>query len=194
MGQREQMREQIVKEATAIFSHFGFKKTTMDDIARATNKGKSSLYYYFSSKEEVFEAVVEREVLHLRKRLRLAINSSEDPKEKLKNYVLTRMQTIQKLVNLFSALKSDYLQNLDFVDKIRRKYETNEIEMFKEVLEYGIRRNYFQIQDIELASIAIVTALKGMEPQLINSEDNKTEFEERLMSIINVLFYGIVKR
>jgi len=194
VGQREQMREQIVKEATAIFSHFGFKKTTMDDIARATNKGKSSLYYYFSSKEEVFEAVVEREVLHLRKRLRLAINSSEDPKEKLKNYVLTRMQTIQKLVNLFSALKSDYLQNLDFVDKIRRKYETNEIEMFKEVLEYGIRRNYFQIQDIELASIAIVTALKGMEPQLINSEDNKTEFEERLMSIINVLFYGIVKR
>ncbi|NER02837.1 MAG: TetR/AcrR family transcriptional regulator [Okeania sp. SIO3C4] len=194
MGQREQMREQIVKEASAIFSHFGFRKTTMDDIARATNKGKSSLYYYFNSKEEVFEAVVEREIAHLRKRLRLAINSSEDPKEKLKNSVLNRMQAIQELENLSAALKSDYLQNFGFIKKIRRKYEINEIEMFKEVLEYGIRRNYFQIQDLDLASVAIVTALKGMEPQLMSSEDNKVEFEERLISIINVLFYGIVKR
>ncbi len=193
MGQREQTRDQIVKEAAIIFSHFGFRKTTMDDIARASNKGKSSLYYYFKSKEEVFEAVVEKEVVHLRKRLRLAINSSEDPREKLKNYVLTRMQTIKEVVNLFAALKSDYLNNLDFVDKIRRKYDNEEIEMFREILEYGILRNYFQIHDINLAAIGIVTAMKGMEPQLFE-DDDKVEFEQRLVNIINILFYGIVKR
>lgn len=193
MGQREQMRDQIVKEASTIFSRFGFRKTTMDDIARATNKGKSSLYYYFKSKEEVFEAVVEREVTHLRKRLRLAIISSEDPKEKLKNYVLTRMQTIKELVNLFAALKSDYFDNLDFVEKIRKKYDNEEIEMCREILEYGIRRNYFQIHDLNLAATGIVTAMKGIEPQLFD-EDTSHDFEERLNNIINILFYGIVKR
>lgn len=192
MVQKEEIRDNIVKQAAEIFAHFGYRKTTMDDIARASNKGKSSLYYYFKSKEEVFEAVVEKEVQHLRRRLRLAINSSEDPKEKLKNYVLSRMQTINELVNLFAALKQDYLNNLEFVERIRKKYDTEEIEMCKEILEYGMQRNYFQIQDVALASIGIVTAMKGMEPTLF--KNNQTELEERLANIINILFYGITKR
>jgi AcrR family transcriptional regulator len=57
----EKAREEIVEIARGIFAKFGFRKTSMDEIAKAVKKAKSSLYYYFQNKEEVFQAVIERE-------------------------------------------------------------------------------------------------------------------------------------
>jgi AcrR family transcriptional regulator len=55
------IKYKIVGIASTVFSRFGFKKATMDDIARAAGMGKSSIYYYFKSKEDIFEAVVKKE-------------------------------------------------------------------------------------------------------------------------------------
>jgi len=51
-NKKDQNRENILKIAREIFSKYGYKKTTLDDIANAVRKGKSSLYYYFKSKED----------------------------------------------------------------------------------------------------------------------------------------------
>ncbi|HNX67284.1 MAG TPA: helix-turn-helix domain-containing protein, partial [Bacteroidales bacterium] len=59
--QKDDAKAKIVEIAREIFTRFGFKKTTMEEIAVASRKGKSSIYYYFTSKEDVFKAVVERE-------------------------------------------------------------------------------------------------------------------------------------
>ena len=53
---------EIVSSARGLFEKFGLKKTTMEDIAKEAGKGKSSLYYYFESKYEIFEAVVDQEM------------------------------------------------------------------------------------------------------------------------------------
>ena len=58
---KEEVRTHIVGVARKIFTRYGFRKTTMEEIAAASRKGKSSIYYYFKSKEEIFRAVVERE-------------------------------------------------------------------------------------------------------------------------------------
>lgn len=58
MIDKEKIKRKIIIDAGDIFSRFGFSKTTMSDIAGKTGMGKSSLYYYFKSKEEVFEQVV----------------------------------------------------------------------------------------------------------------------------------------
>ncbi len=67
-------RENILKIAREIFSKYGFKKTTLDDIANAVRKGKSSLYYYFESKEDLFQAVIMKEVDILGHELEIVIN------------------------------------------------------------------------------------------------------------------------
>ena len=55
-------KEIIIAAATTLFSRFGLDKTTMEDIAKAAKKGKSSLYYYFKSKEQVFAEVIRKEI------------------------------------------------------------------------------------------------------------------------------------
>jgi AcrR family transcriptional regulator len=193
MLDKDEVKEAIVNVARHIFSKFGFKKTTMDEIAVASRKGKSSIYYYFASKEEIFQAVVEKEALILKQELINAINEADSPAQKLKAHVLVRMRSMEKLANFYSAIKDDYLSHLDFVEKIRKKYDQEEIQMMENILKEGVQNNIFEINDTALAAIAIVTALKGMEIPLFWGVEEK-DIERRLDHLINILFNGVLKR
>jgi AcrR family transcriptional regulator len=52
MVKEEIFKEDIIREAQKLFQTYGLKKTTMEDIAKALGKGKSTLYYYYQSKEQ----------------------------------------------------------------------------------------------------------------------------------------------
>jgi AcrR family transcriptional regulator len=117
---KDEIRTRIVDVAAKIFTRYGFKKTTMDEIAIASRKGKSSIYYYFSSKEEIFRAVVEKEAEELKIDLIKEISLIDDPIDQLKAYVLFRMHKMKTLINFYAALKSDYLSHLEFIEKIRK--------------------------------------------------------------------------
>jgi AcrR family transcriptional regulator len=193
LAQNEEARIKIIEIARSIFTHFGFKKTTMEEIALASRKGKSSIYYYFNSKEDIFKAVVEKEADEIKKELINKIENIDDPIEKLKVYISTRMRKLKKLTNFYTALKSDYLSHLEFIEEIRKSYDLEEVEIISGIIQDGIERGKFSVEDPHLSAIAIVTAMKGLEvPLFINKEHGN--FETRLSNLLNFLFYGIVKR
>ncbi|MEI8048285.1 MAG: TetR/AcrR family transcriptional regulator [Bacteroidota bacterium] len=192
MLDKDEVKEAIVNVARHIFSRFGFKKTTMDEIAIASRKGKSSIYYYFASKEEIFQAVVEKEAEIFKQELIKATNENDTPAQKLKTHVLVRMRSMEKLANFYSAIKDDFLGHLDFIEKIRKKYDQEEIQMMESILVEGVKNGMFEIDDTSLAAIAIVTALKGMEIPLFWGVEEK-DLESRLDHLIHILFHGVMK-
>jgi len=193
MVEKEEFREQIVESARQIFSRFGFKKTTMDEIAQGVRKGKSSIYYYYASKEEIYKAVIEKEALLIRDELLRAMSNVEDPIEKLKTYVVVRMRSFQAMVNFYDAIKNEFLAHLEFINKIREKYDKEEMLMVEGFLKEGVERNQFVIDNTELAAIAIVTAMKGLEAPLFKY-NNQFNIEERISHLLDILFYGVVRR
>jgi AcrR family transcriptional regulator len=61
-GDEESAKQrQIVEGARAVFLAQGFDAASMNDIARAAGVSKGTLYVYFDSKEDLFEAIVEQE-------------------------------------------------------------------------------------------------------------------------------------
>jgi AcrR family transcriptional regulator len=193
ISENDEIRNHIVQVAGKLFGHFGFKKATMEEIAAATRKGKSSIYYYFKSKEEIFQAVVEREAEELRGELMEEIARYDDPIEQLRGYILVRMRKLKKVVNFYDALKSDYLTHLEFIDKIRRRFDEDEIQIIRGILQSGVDNGKFTIDSPELSAIAIVTAMKGLEiPLLI--QKSQGNLESRLDNLIKFLFYGLIKR
>ena len=105
---KEETRDTIIHIARNIFGKYGFQKTYMNQIANANRKGKSSLYYYFNSKEDVFKAVLDQETSMLRGEIMAAIAEHDDPKDKLKAYFLVRMNGFEKLLNLYDTIKNEY--------------------------------------------------------------------------------------
>lgn len=53
-------KEDILKAAITVFGRYGFKKTSVDDIAEAANISKQGLYLHFSSKQEIFTAALSK--------------------------------------------------------------------------------------------------------------------------------------
>ena len=95
----------------------------MEEIARALKMGKSSIYYYYQSKEEIFEAVVLNEANILRNELTTAIKSVDSPIGKMRNYVFVRMKAFEKLANYYNAIFDKNLDHFEFIEKIREKYD-----------------------------------------------------------------------
>lgn len=187
------IKENIIAVARSIFTRFGFKKTTVDEIAKAAHKGKSSIYYYFKSKEEIFEAVAEKEAGELKEELAKAVNRESAPQKKMRAYVITRMQAMNRLANLYSAFKDEYLENYGFIERLRRNYDQYEIEMYKEILKAGIDQGVFQIKDLDLTAFVIVIAAKGLEYHWALEKD-LGKIEKSIDELLEVLFNGIVRQ
>lgn len=191
---KEEVRAQIIKIARKIFTRYGFKKTTMEEIAIACRKGKSSIYYYFESKEDIFRAVVENEADELKRLLDNTIQTDAPPLDKLKTYIMFRLHHVRTMKNFYAALNEESLSNMDFILDIRKNFDREEQEMVKNILEEGMRDGTFQINSSEIGAIAIATMMKGLELPLFLSTEHKTDRVELLDDLIRVIFYGLVKR
>lgn len=193
MIDKDKYRESIVLASSEIFSRFGYRKTTMDEIARALNKGKSSIYYYFKSKEEIFEAVIDHEAQVLKDELSSVIKRSDNPEKILRAYVRVRMSSFEKLSNYYNAIFNRDLDHFDFIDRQREKYDRMEIAFIRYILWRGVRSGHFNLKNTGLAALAVQTALKGLELPLF-WQKRSYGLEDRLDAIIDILFYGIVRK
>jgi len=193
MVNKEEYREKIIQAAGRIFSRYGFRKTTMDEIAKSLNMGKSSIYYYFKSKESIFEAVVLHEANVLRNNLTTAIKSVDSPVEKIKKYVFVRMKSFENLSNYYNSIFDKDLNHFDFIEMIREKHDREELATLRLILYIGSRRNVFAIENSEYTALVIQTTLKGLEVPLFWKK-KEVNIENRLNAILEVLFNGILKK
>ncbi len=193
-AQNDGMRSNIIEAAKELFAKFGYKKTTMEDIAIALRKGKSSLYYYFKNKEEIFQAVIESEESHLFSKLSEIVDARMEPRDKFTKYVITRMETILELDNYMKALKDEMLTDYEFLSKLKISTEKQEAALLTKILEEGNSRNTFMVKNIPMAAVAIATALKGMEGPLLSSYYSFEDFKIQIENTLNILFYGLIKR
>jgi AcrR family transcriptional regulator len=193
MINKEEHRKKIIITAGQIFSRFGFRKTTMDEVARALKMGKSSIYYYFESKEEIFKAVVLYEANILRNELTTAIKSVDSPIAKMEKYVFVRMKSFEKLSNYYNAIFDKNLDHYEFIERIREKYDREETAILRLLLYDGVRKKVFNVENSDYTALAIQTTLKGLEVPLFWKK-REVDIDHRLKAILRVLFYGIVKK
>lgn len=191
---KDEVREQLVQAARQVFVQFGYKKTALDDIARESRKGKSTIYYYFKSKDEIFKAVIDAEAEIRAKTIDEQISIIDDPQLKLKTYIYVRMLTLKKVGNYYEAIKNDLLDNLYFVNSFRTNHFDAEINLVKDLLLEGIEKGVYTIQNPELTAKTIVTLLQGFEVPLILKNLSDEELQKSVDEMLNILFFGIVTK
>lgn len=191
---KSEIRTEIVGIARKVFSRNGYRKTTMEQIAKAAKMGKSSIYYYYKSKEEIFEAVVVREAQELKKRLEKVVNTDKEPMDRLKDYFMFRLSHLKTVSNFYAVLNEDFPDQLKFVQRIRKKFDEEEYRMVYDILKKGIDDGDFVINSPDIGTIAFTTMLKGLELPLFLNKYTRAEKERLLDDLIQVVFYGLIKR
>ncbi len=182
----------IIKKSKEIFSRFGFTKTTMADIAKAVGMGKSSLYYYFKSKDDVFRDVVEDELDDFKKAIVKSVKLAKDPVEKIRAYILTRIEFINKRSDYYIFLLDEYEGLFEFIEHMREDFSKWEMSKLEEVLNSGVSDGVFDIDNMSVVSEGLFYALKGMEYP-IYMRNGVENMQKNVNSYLQVLFHGILK-
>jgi len=202
LTKEEMIREEVITTAQRLFQRYGFSKTTMEDIAKATGRGKSTLYYYYKSKDEIFEAVILKEADEVVNTVTKATQAATSAEEKLQTYLKTSFDIIKSKMNLYGAMREDVIDedNISFCrpsmrDSLRQ-YNLRERQMVKELLLFGIENKEFTTElkdNIDLVAYTVITALRSIAIDMAFNEKDTNSFfkEDKIDVMITILLRGL---
>lgn len=188
------IRGEIIQSARDLFQRYGFFKTTMEDIAKAAGKGKSTLYYYHPSKDDIFNAMLQEDMAQVFECIKASVDKASSAEEKIKVYVSTKLKILIQKANLYSILRGEISDHPNLIKKFKKDFRKKEVELFKDIITFGVSNKEFKKIDDDIESIAIVmaSALRGIEISLWDEGKIKNS-ANRLDIILNLICYGITK-
>jgi AcrR family transcriptional regulator len=187
-------RNKILSVANKLFSRFGFHKTSMDEIAKIARKAKGSLYYHFANKEELFTEVVSKEIANLKNQLSIIVNNTDlNASEKIKKYLIKRMEVLHDAANYHETLKADFYEHFDFIDDLRNELDEWEKENLKKIILQGVEtKEFVAIGDMVVLLDVFIMVLKGLEiPFFLQNKYEK--YSPYFNSLSGILINGLSK-
>ena len=181
-----EVKDQIIESATKYFSRYGFHKTTMDEIAKNIHKAKGLLYYYFKSKEELFNEVLKKELGKLKESLLKIVHSNNNALTILTDYILTRFKLLNKAVNYHETLKADFFERYHFVKDVRDDFDNFEQVQLTLIIEKGNAEGYLNVTNIGPTVDVAMMIIKSIEIPLF-LQDKYEVYENTLHEVINVI-------
>ena len=141
MAQKEDfIQKSILQAAMQLFHRHGLSKITMDDIAKAIGKSRSSLYYYYKNREEIFDAVMNECLEEISSTIALATESATGLENKIKAFFQEKITTSIDKSSFYRAL--EYGMGADEISIHRATMATFHFELMKR--EAGILMSCFE--------------------------------------------------
>lgn len=189
--------QDIINGAKKLMQQYGLKKTTMEDIAKAAGKSKSTLYYYFKDKEEIFDRVINLEIDEFFQTVKITVNKQVDAISMLKAYIVTKVKTLRDKTNLYSFAIENDLQgrvNKEFTN-LRNRYDNEEKKLIGSILTKGVESKLFTNEitpEIDTLSELLVSCVRGVEMDIIAHNKNKA-LADKADLLVSILIKGIGK-
>ncbi len=187
-------RQKLVDEARHLFAKKGFANTTMNDIAISSGKGRRTLYTYFSSKEEIYSAVIASELERLSDYLDEVSARSMRPLDKIIELIYTHLTMIRETVMRNGSLRAEFFRNIWMVEKVRKKFDNEELQIFRRVYAEGIASGDFDIENVELVADITHYCVKGLEVPFIYGRLGHGITEAASKPVVANVVYGALGR
>ena len=190
---KDDVRDRIVEAAKCRFSHFGYGKTTMAEVASDCEMSPGNLYRFFPGKLDIAEAIAredyERHLAHLRK---LALAPGKDARERLRDLLF------QELRRTYHKLEKDprALEMAQVIAHERPHFANwmlaNERKIMVELMEEAERRGELMppLDKEETAEMIQAATMKFRYPQLW-SKLTLPKLERELDGVLKLLIQGL---
>lgn len=189
-------RDKFIEVARQLFARKGVENTTMNDIASASDKGRRTIYTYFKSKRDIFNAVIESETDQLLNRLRHIVARQSSPEEKLLEYVECRFETMKEIVSRNGSLRAGFFRDVRKVDRARKIITRKETAMLRDILQEGVEQGVFDIPNLNHMSVIVTQAIQGLDVPYIRDNLLDVGIDKELLKsyVADLILNGIKKR
>jgi AcrR family transcriptional regulator len=188
LSKDERIKQQIREAARGLFQKWGLQKTTMEDIAKAAEKGKSTLYYYFKSKDEIFDEIVSEEFNAILLIAQTTMEGQTTSEGKLRAFLSSTITQAQQRAAIYEIVFGEISKLETVIAKLRRIQHEKELEIISKILADGVRSGELKLlneQDTHrLATLLLLTFRTLMfEYALKNAFDEANEMINLTISI-----------
>ncbi len=140
----EERRRDFLTAAKRLFSQKGYEKTSVSDIVTEVGVAQGLFYYYFRSKQECFEAVIEEEVEHCIKKIRDAIEKTDEPVERIRRIFKMMMEYLEQIDEVARKAGAKTRARFDELEgRIGMQVMEEATQTLCGVIEYGNERGDF---------------------------------------------------
>ena len=191
----ELVKQEILASALGLFQRYGLAKTTMEDIAEAAGKGKSTLYYYYKSKEEIYGAVIKKQIESILAEVAAAVENSLTAADKLRTYFSSYVSSANFKYNtvLTDVLRSELKDNKKSTFSEEKKLiDENEILFVKKILLLGTNTGEFRKltdEELDALSTVLVISFRSLMMEMIFDHDYKAD--KAISVLLDTLIKGL---
>ncbi len=175
-------REAILDVAAGLFARYGFRKTSVADIIRGAGVARATVYKYFSTKEDIFHAVIQREVQDVLRRVREEVEKESTARDRLRAAVLTHAAEIRKKVNVYRVTTEALSDVIPRSEKEAHRLLEEALSVYTWILREGVEAGEVVVDDAETAAWGIILAFKGIFMMTATGQ-----IEEHMTGVIDTL-------
>lgn len=167
-------QKQILQAALLLFQKYGLRKVTMDDIARSVGKSRSSLYYYYKNREEVFDAVMDTIIREIIAEITVTVDQADSVEDKLKAFCLSKIKTSKERSPFYAAMEAG-MDADEISDHSRAKYTLHkrlmkmEADLLQNILSAGMKTGEIRkikAEEQEMLIFILLTSVRGIKREM----------------------------
>jgi AcrR family transcriptional regulator len=187
-------KNKILDAGLTVFARHGFRKASLADIAHPLGVAKTALYHHFpGGKRELLHALIQREADLVLDKMRRSLASEKDPRAQLRALIASKLNHFSRLRELLNV-SSDVGEEIYLIYKTHEtSFHDSEDAMIKQILDTGCKTGLFRIEDTDQTAAHIRLVLHHLEFPFV-FEKSGADREKDIDALLNLLFYGIVKR
>ena len=190
-------RDAILDATDRLLGRSGYKKMTIDDLAREVGIGKGSVYLHFESKEEIALSHIDRIIERLKRRLREIAAGKGSCEKRLRamlvERVLYRFDSVQHYTQSLNEMLAHIRAKL--LDR-RTRYFQEEARIFADLIAEGVRAGEFEAKKPLAEAGALLDATNSLLPYSLSVYElgDRGEIEKKVARVADLVLDGLIKR
>ena len=164
-------KRKIFETSMKLFAEKGYDATSIEEITATVGVAKGTLYYHFSSKEEIFNFLIEEGVKLLQNSIDIKTSKLDNYIDKLKAVVLIQIKIVSKYENFITILLSQFYGKEARNQKCQ-KHIYEYINKIEKIVEEGIKKGQIKNGNPEVIASEIYALIASiLVYKLKNDED-----------------------
>jgi AcrR family transcriptional regulator len=186
-------RGSILQAAWGLIRHYGYNKTTVDDIAKSANVGKGTIYLYFRSKADIMLALTDLTNERITNDLEKIADGEGTPTERLRRCVLHRIMTLFDLVNKYPHSEDVIASMLPAIVQRLDRYVRRHGELLAKIIEDGRASGELQVDDPASTGLLMAGLYEHLTPPYYRFRSRKS-LERFANQTMDLLLVGLSTR
>lgn len=189
---KEDKKGAILQAAWGLIRHYGYAKTTIDDIAKKSGIGKGTVYLHFKSKAEIMLGLVELTNDKIIAELEKIASKATSPADRLRESLLHRIMTLFDIVHKYPHGEDVISLMLPDIVKRLERYVQRHGELLAAILEQGRASGELAVPDPAETGQMLAHLFEHFTPPYYRFRSRKS-LEGFVNKVIDMLLVGLKK-